>query len=350
MALYGRYLEGLRLKTWATTREAAEVMGIAHSRIVSASAVANLPNELKAVLPADCLTFEMGRAIADLVAVRGVEAIRKEAIAARRLVPQLSPQRMLARLMGIEASEFLAKVRRAPGKRGRPGGIFVEMHLDALDPDSESRLEMLVGCLNMEFASRLASANSVARVSRRIVKPRVDPRLSYLAEQQQRLHRPVPLSRLSPPPHLSGSVGSNRGAAKPPLGVHDDRSALEHWLSLYENPTTRNRYRNEVERLLLWALIAKRKPLSSIDVMDAGEYINEFAVDPQPRSVWVMMGRCSRDEPLWRPFRGPLSYESRGKALQTLRKCFDDLVSYQYLVANPFETIKVDSHRATLRP
>jgi hypothetical protein len=127
----------------------------------------------------------------------------------------------------------------------------------------------------------------------------------------------------------------------PPVGVHDDRSALEHWLSDYQNPTTRNRYQNEVERLLLWAIIAKGKPLSSIDVIDADEYINQFAVDPQPRSVWIMKGRRSRNEPTWRPFRGPLSYESRRKALETVRKCFDDLVSYQYLAANPFETVRV---------
>lgn len=341
VALYRRYLEGVQLKTWASMREAADVMGIAHSRIVSASAVANLPNELTSVLPADCLTFEMGRAIADLVAVRGVEAIRKEAVAARKLVPQPSPQRMLARLMGIDASQFLAKLRRAPERRGRPGRIFVEIRLDALDPDSESRLETLVGCLNVEFAGRVANANSVAGVSSGIVKPRVDPRRPYLATQQQRLNRPVPLSRLSTPPHLSGSVGSNRGTGMPPVGVHDDRSALEHWLSDYQNPTTRNRYQNEVERLLLWAIIAKGKPLSSIDVIDADEYINQFAVDPQPRSVWIMKGRRSRNEPTWRPFRGPLSYESRRKALETVRKCFDDLVSYQYLAANPFETVRV---------
>lgn len=94
---------------------------------------------------------------------------------------------------------------------------------------------------------------------------------------------------------------------------------------------------------MLWAIIAKRKPLSSIDVADANEYINEFAVDPRPRSVWVMKGQRSRDVPTWRPFRGPLSYESRRKALERLRKCFDDLVSLEYLVANPFQTVEVIS-------
>ncbi|MGF6649547.1 hypothetical protein OKW34_000109 [Paraburkholderia youngii] len=342
LALYRRYVEGLRAKAWATMREAADAMGIAHSRIVCASAVANLPEELTSVLPADCLTFEMGRAIADLVAVRGVEAIRKEAVAARNLVPRLSPQRFLARLMGIDGSQFVAKVRRAPERRGRPGRLFVEIHLDATDPDSESRLELLIDCLNVEFAGRLAKAESGAKVSTTIVAPRVDPRGPYLAEQQRRLNRPAPLSSLSIPPHLSGSMGANRSDAVPPFGVIDDRSALEHWLSAYENPATRNRYRNEVERLLLWAVIAKRKPLSSIDVTDANEFINQFAVDPQPRTVWVMKGKRSRDEPTWRPFRGPLSHESRRKALERLRKCFDDLVLGQYLAANPFTTVNVD--------
>jgi hypothetical protein len=219
----------------------------------------------------------------------------------------------------------------------------VELHLVASDVDSKSRLETLVACLNVEFAKRLATANKAASDTDSIVVPREDPLRPYLAEQQQRLNRPVPLSRLSAPPHLSGATGSNRGAGKSPVGMRDDRSALEHWLSVYENPATKNRYQNEVERLMLWAIIAKRKPLSSIDVADANEYINEFAVDPSPRSVWVMKGQRSRDVPTWRPFRGPLSYESRRKALERLRKCFDDLVSLEYLVANPFQTVEVIS-------
>ncbi|MGF6265337.1 hypothetical protein OKW49_006330 [Paraburkholderia youngii] len=220
LTLHERYLEGLRLNTWATMREASEVMGIAHSRLVSAAAVAELPNEVRSVLPATCLSFEMGRALADLIAVRGVEAIRKEALAVKRLARQLSPQGLLARLMGLNASQFLAKVRRAPERHGRPGGIFVELHLDASDADSESRLETLVACLNVEFAKRLATANNAASVSGGIVVSREDPLRPYLAEQQQRLNRPVPLSRLSAPPHLSGSAGSNRGADRSPAGMH----------------------------------------------------------------------------------------------------------------------------------
>ncbi len=343
LALYGRYVEGLRLNTWTTMREASEVMGIAHSRLVSAAAVAELPGDLTSVLPATCLTFEMGRALADLIAVRGVEAVRKEALAVKRLGRQLSPQGLLARLMGLDDSQFLAKVRRAPERNGRPGGIFVELHLNASDVDNKSRLETLVACLNVEFGKRLATANNATSDADSIVVPREDPLRPYLAEQTQRLNRPIHLSRLSAPPHLSGATGSNRSAGKSPLGVHDDRSALEHWLSAYENPATKSRYQNEVERLMLWAIIAKGKPLSSIDVADANEYINKFAVDPRPRSVWVMKGQGSRDVPTWRPFRGPLSDESRRKALETLRKCFADLVSLEYLVANPFQTVKVVS-------
>ncbi|NUY06146.1 hypothetical protein G5S42_43265 [Paraburkholderia sp. JPY169] len=339
LALHARYLEGLRLGTWATMREAAERMDIAHSRLVAASAVADLPLEITSVLPSDSLTFEVGRAIADLVAIRGVEAIRKQAVVARRLDPLVSPQRLLARLMGIEASQFLAKVKRAPQSRGRPGGLFVELHLDASDPDSESRLETLVGLLNVEFARRSATAGRVAQVSQRKAVPQQDRRQQYLAEQQHRLNRPVPLSRLSLPPHLSGSEGSNRSAAMLSVGICDDRSALEHWLSKFENATTRDRYQREVERLLLWAIIAKRKPLSSIDADDADEYINRFAANPQPRSIWVGKGQRSREDPSWRPFRGPLSDESRRRTLLTLRGCFDDLVAQDYLIANPFQGI-----------
>jgi hypothetical protein len=134
----------------------------------------------------------------------------------------------------------------------------------------------------------------------------------------------------------------------PTVGIDDDRAALERWLSEYTSPATKNRYQNELERLLLWALFAKGKPLSSIDVNDANEYINRFTLDPQPSSVWVMRGRRSRDEPTWRPFRGPLSDESRQKALRIVKKCFNDLIAHRYMVANPFQNVKVN-HQPGIR-
>ncbi|MGF6870677.1 hypothetical protein OKW35_000131 [Paraburkholderia sp. MM5477-R1] len=340
LALNERYVQGCRSGLWSTVRQAADAMGISHSRLTMASAIAALPQELLNALPTGGLTFETGRALVDLVALRGEKVICEEAISVQNIVPRLSPQRLLSRLIGIDCSPVQVKVRRGKKKNGRSGGLFVELYLDPSDPESESRLETLVGLVNLEFGS-------VSKVGSAAIVPREERLRPYLA-QKQRLDRPAPLSRLSVPPHLSGSAGTNRDTAMPPVGIDDDRAALERWLSDYTSPVTKNRYQNELERLLLWALFAKGKPLSSIDVNDANEYINRFTLDPQPSSVWVMRGRRSRDEPTWRPFRGPLSDESRQKALHIVKKCFNDLIVHRYLVANPFQNVKVE-HQPNIR-
>ncbi|MGB8421333.1 phage integrase family protein, partial [Paraburkholderia sp.] len=151
----------------------------------------------------------------------------------------------------------------------------------------------------------------------------------------------VPLEYFLIPPDLDGSSGANRNVIKNNSGANNDRQAIEFWLADYENPHTREKYRTEAERLLLWAIFAKGKPLSSLDINDARDYINRFLVDPQPAAQWVMARAEPRGDPAWRPFRGPLSVKSRQDALAALKKFFGDLVNAQYLDHNAFAKIKV---------
>ncbi|WP_175949486.1 phage integrase family protein [Burkholderia vietnamiensis] len=151
----------------------------------------------------------------------------------------------------------------------------------------------------------------------------------------------VPLEYFLIPADLDGSLGANRNPLKNNSGAHNDLQAIDFWLADYENPHTRDKYRVEAERLLLWAIFAKRKPLSSLDVNDARDYINRFLVDPQPAAMWVMERAIPRADPAWRPFRGPLSVKSRQDALAALKKCFGDLVAAQYLDHNAFAKIRV---------
>lgn len=96
---------------------------------------------------------------------------------------------------------------------------------------------------------------------------------------------------------------------------HRDLQAINFWLVDYENANTREKYRTEAERLLLWSIFSKGKPLSSLDINDAREYVNRFLVDPQPAAQWVSARAIPRGEPGWRSFRGPLSIKSRQDAL-----------------------------------
>jgi integrase len=150
----------------------------------------------------------------------------------------------------------------------------------------------------------------------------------------------VPLEYFLIPADLDGSSGANRNPIKNNSGAHNDLQAIGFWLADYENPT-RERYRAQAERLLLWAIFAKGKPLSSLTINDAREYINGFLVDPRPAARWVNADPVPRSDPLWRPFRGPLSLKSRQDALAALKKCFGDLVNAQYLDHNAFAKIKV---------
>jgi len=151
----------------------------------------------------------------------------------------------------------------------------------------------------------------------------------------------VPLEYFVAPADLDGSNGANRNILKNNSGAQNDLQAIAFWLADYENPNTREKYRAEAERLLLWAIFAKGKPLSSLDINDARDYINRFLVDPQPAARWVMDRAAPRHEPEWRPFRGPLSVKSRQDALAALKKFFGDLVNAQYLDHNAFAKIKV---------
>ncbi|KVM84592.1 phage integrase family protein [Burkholderia stagnalis] len=151
----------------------------------------------------------------------------------------------------------------------------------------------------------------------------------------------VPLERFLLPPELDGSHGAHRNRVKNHSRAHNDREAIDFWLADYENPHTRQRYRTEAERLLLWAIFVKRKALSSLDTDDARDYINGFLVDPQPASRWVMTGTAPRDALEWRPFRGPLSVKSRQDALSALKTFFGELVDAQYLDHNAFAKVRV---------
>jgi hypothetical protein len=97
----------------------------------------------------------------------------------------------------------------------------------------------------------------------------------------------VPLERFLLPAHLDGSHGRNRANAEPFIPMAHDLAAVNAWLGLFDasSHTCRN-YRREVERLLLWAIIAQNKALSSLDAADLAAY-RSFLYDPQPADIWI---------------------------------------------------------------
>ena len=153
-----------------------------------------------------------------------------------------------------------------------------------------------------------------------------------------RMAAPTPIETLQVLDALSGRNGSNRSrAGHCQIAADTDRDAVLAWLARYtDSPNTLANCRREAERLLLWALIERGKPLSSLTHEDLLLY-QHFLADPHPRERWVMApGRkLPRNHPAWRPFAGPLSPVSVRQAMVTLNGMLSWLVQAGYLAGNP---------------
>lgn len=149
-----------------------------------------------------------------------------------------------------------------------------------------------------------------------------------------------------------GSQGTNRAlGSRSQLAATTDIQAINAWLARFAgSPLTLGNYRKEAERLVLWATITRRKPVSSLTHEDVLAYQN-FLADPQPSAQWVMRpGRkVARAHPDWRPFAGPLGQASQRQAVIILNSMFSWLVSAGYLAGNPLSLSRQRTRRTTAR-
>ncbi|MDI1309267.1 MAG: tyrosine-type recombinase/integrase [Methylotenera sp.] len=152
-------------------------------------------------------------------------------------------------------------------------------------------------------------------------------------------------------PALDGSNGINRSIGnRPQITANTDIDAIRVWLARYsDTKTTFDSYRKEAERLLLWSVAELGKPLSSLTHEDFLVY-QRFLVDPQPAERWIMTQRkVSRDNPIWRPFAGPLFPTSQRQAIVILNGMFSWLVNAGYLAGNPLSLSRNRQRKAKPR-
>jgi site-specific recombinase XerD len=155
------------------------------------------------------------------------------------------------------------------------------------------------------------------------------------------LHNPPqPLERLLIPEQLDGRHGSNRAVRSScQLDADNDLQAIQAWLAEYrDSPQTLRNYRKEAERLLLWALLERGRPLSGLTREDCIRY-QDFLADPQPRERWCGP-KVSRHSPAWRPFQGPLAKTSQHAALLVISSLLNYLVKAGYLAGNPLALVR----------
>jgi len=148
----------------------------------------------------------------------------------------------------------------------------------------------------------------------------------------------VPLAHFLVPEAMDGSAGNNRSPHSPFIPASDDYQALQCWLArLAPDSHTHRSYRREAERLLLWTVLVKHKALSSLDMIDMGEY-RLFLADPQPAHLWVGAPQ-KKGHGAWKPFTGPLSLRSRRLSETILNSLFTFLVNQHYLLHNPLQAL-----------
>lgn len=143
---------------------------------------------------------------------------------------------------------------------------------------------------------------------------------------------------------LPAALDGSRGRFRAPretcgLTATNDAEAIAAWLALHESPHTGRAYRREAERLLLWAIVERHAPLSSLTTEDAIAY-RAFLRHPAPAARWTGPP-CPRAAPAWRPFARGLTVRSTAYALAVLRALLAWLVDQHYVVLNPFAGVTV---------
>lgn len=182
----------------------------------------------------------------------------------------------------------------------------------------------------------------------------------------------VPFEYFSPPTHLSGEIGSNRGDRNG-SGANNDREAIVLWLQKLKDEDTTRSYRKEAERFFLWATIERDKPLSSITTADclayqkflndlgrvSDDYWNQtFRIS---QDSWMSDKKYERDSTNWRPFLSPFSIDAEGvktrkrhqalqpasqkQALVIIRGMFRWMVKTGYLHTNPWDSASIPADR-----
>lgn len=148
----------------------------------------------------------------------------------------------------------------------------------------------------------------------------------------------APIEKMHINNELSGFSGTNRSSNKhSQMSADNDVDAIKAWLSRFtDKKTTFESYRKEAERLLLWSVVERRKPLSSLLHEDLIAY-QGFISNPTPVDRWIMRpGRkWPRSHLNWRPFATPLSPTSQRQAIIILNTLFSWLVNAGYLAGNP---------------
>lgn len=162
------------------------------------------------------------------------------------------------------------------------------------------------------------------------------PAPAFLLDPLQ-TYRLAPLGHFSLSSAFDGSAGINRNHKFCFIQADDDLQAIESYLARFEGRThTLRAYRKELERFLLWAIMIRRKPMSSLLVDDCNAY-KDFLIAPSPAFIGKKAARFTEQ---WRPFTPePMTAKTQKQAVIILRAAFEYLVRVRYLGGNPWVAV-----------
>lgn len=187
-----------------------------------------------------------------------------------------------------------------------------------------------------------------------------------LNKKPQSTALPVPLDKVAPlervliPIELNGEQGSNHSTEPCRIRATHDLDAIKSWLALKDdNAKTYQAYKKELERLLLWAVLVRGKPISSLNTDDCRAYIRFLKTLTTADSQWVTLQPANKNYGKWKPFyyrpKKPglgqetgqpdlpqlvLSPKSINYAKTVISSCMEWLVKQHYLKHNNFDSIQ----------
>lgn len=149
----------------------------------------------------------------------------------------------------------------------------------------------------------------------------------------------LPLDRTEVASELRGHNGSNRA----PVGglqieAKDDIEAMRCFLAEYDRSSSHRIYARECERLVLWSIHDRQKPVSSLSRQDFEDYLS-FLAGPEPSQMWCGP-KAPKESDQWRPFVGGLQESATLTAMAAINSWFKYMVDSGYLQGNPLGLIR----------
>lgn len=155
----------------------------------------------------------------------------------------------------------------------------------------------------------------------------------------------VPLEFFAWPASLQGDDGVFRSQGPNTLGVSNDKEAIEAWFATLANTAsidTQVSYQRAIERLVLWAIVERRTPLSSLFTAHFIQF-REFLRSPPPH--WCTRFPTVKTSPDWRPLRGPMKEASIQQTFSAISSLFAALNACGYLTANAVSSVRTSTKR-----